>query len=124
MPLGQQPANAPPPHRVDVADGFGNEGPPRPRGIRHYFFLSELTVGCQPAPFWLGAAAITLIFSFLGFLASRLLLCSPLAMSISLGFAGYVGSAHPQSQIDAAGNAVTIKLGLRPGDSERKNGKG
>jgi hypothetical protein len=27
-----------------------------------------------------------LIFSFLGFLGSRLLLCCPLAMSISLGF--------------------------------------
>src|SRR4051795_13090293 len=52
---------------------------------RHYFFLPELRVGCHPAVFWLGAAAITLIFSFLGFLASRLPLCSPLAMSISLG---------------------------------------
>ena len=54
------------------------------RGVRHYFFLPEPKVGCQPAPFWLGAAAITLIFCFLGFLASRLLLCSPLAMSTSL----------------------------------------
>ena len=54
------------------------------RGVRHYFFLPEPKVGRQPAPFWLGAAAITLIFSFLGFLASRLLLCSPLAMSTSL----------------------------------------
>jgi hypothetical protein len=60
----------------------------------------------------------------LGFLLSRLLLCSPLAMSISLGFDGYVGIAYPQSPIDAAGNAVMIKLGLRPGDSERKNGTG
>src|SRR6266511_6198139 len=66
-------------------------GQPRSRGIRHYFFLPEPRVGCQPAPFWLGAAAITLIFSFLGFLVSRLLLCSPLAMSISLGFDGYAG---------------------------------
>src|SRR5438132_7575853 len=49
-----------------------------------YFFLPDAKVGCQPAVFWLGAAAITLIFSFLGFLASRLPLCSPLAMSISL----------------------------------------
>ena len=57
----------------------------RSRTIEHYFFLPEPKVGCQPAPFWLGAAAITLIFSFLGFLVSRLPLCSPLAMSISLG---------------------------------------
>src|SRR3954468_20169941 len=71
------------PHRLNVAEGFGNDGPPRPRGVRHYFFLPEPKVGCQPAPFWLGAAAMTLIFSFLGFLVSRLLLCSPLAMSIS-----------------------------------------
>jgi hypothetical protein len=53
-----------------------------------------------------------------------LLLCSPLAMSISLGFDGYVGIAYPQSPIDAAGNAVMVKLGLRAGDSERKNGTG
>jgi hypothetical protein len=45
-------------------------------------------------------------------------------MSISLGFDGYVGIAYPQSPIDTAGNAVMIKLGLRPGDSERKNGTG
>ena len=47
-----------------------------------YFLLSEAGVGCHAAAFWLGAAAITLIFGFLGFLASRLPLCSPLAMSI------------------------------------------
>jgi len=47
-----------------------------------YFLLSEARPGCHAA-FWLGAAAITLIFGFLGFLASRLPLCSPLAMSIS-----------------------------------------
>jgi hypothetical protein len=40
-----------------------------------YFFLSEARVGCHVAAFWLGAAAMDLIFSFLGFLASRLLLC-------------------------------------------------
>jgi len=63
-----------------------------------YFFLPEPKVGCQPAPapFWLGAAAITLILSFLGFLASRLLLYSPLAMSISLDFVGDVGTGYPQ----------------------------
>jgi hypothetical protein len=41
-----------------------------------YFFLPDPKFGCQPAaaPFWLGAAAMVLIFSFLGFLDSRLLL--------------------------------------------------
>jgi hypothetical protein len=41
-----------------------------------YFFLPDPNVGCQPAvaPFWLGAAAIVLTFSFFGFLDSRLLL--------------------------------------------------
>jgi hypothetical protein len=50
-----------------------------------YFFLPDPNVGCHPAaaPFWLGAPAIVLIFSFLGFFFSRLLLCSPLAMSTS-----------------------------------------
>jgi hypothetical protein len=50
-----------------------------------YFLLPSAKVGCHPAPFWLGVAAMTLIFFFLGFLASRLLLCWPLAMSISFG---------------------------------------
>ena len=50
-----------------------------------YFFLPEAKVGCHAEAFWLGAAAITLIFSFLGFLASRFPLCWRLAMSISLG---------------------------------------
>jgi len=40
-----------------------------------YFFLPEAKVGCQVEALRLGAAAITLFFSFLGFLASRLLLC-------------------------------------------------
>jgi hypothetical protein len=52
-----------------------------------YFFLSEAKVGCHAAAFRLGAAAIALIFSFFGFLVSRLPLCWPFAMSISLGFA-------------------------------------
>jgi len=39
-----------------------------------YFFLSEAKVGCYAEAFWLGAAAITLIFS-LGFLGSRFPLC-------------------------------------------------
>src|SRR5579883_469612 len=50
-----------------------------------YFFFPEPTFGCQPPIFWLGAAAIVLTFGFLGFLASRLPRCSPLAMSASLG---------------------------------------
>jgi hypothetical protein len=51
-----------------------------------YFFLPDSRFGCHPTaePFWLGAAAIVLIFSFLGFFFSRLLLCSPLATSTSL----------------------------------------
>jgi hypothetical protein len=49
-----------------------------------YFFLPEARDGCHAASFRLGAAAITLIFSFLGFLSSRLPLCWPLAISISL----------------------------------------
>jgi hypothetical protein len=53
--------------------------------LRHYFFFPEAKVGCHPAVFWLGAAAIVLIFSFFGFLDSRLPLFSPLAMPISLG---------------------------------------
>src|SRR5260221_14496852 len=62
----------------------------RPKGrkmltsIARYFFLPEPKVGCHPAVFWLGAAAMVLIFSFFGFLVSRLPFCSPLAMSISL----------------------------------------
>jgi hypothetical protein len=51
-----------------------------------YFFLPDEKVGCQVAVFWLGAAAMTLIFSFLGFLVSRLPRRSPLLlMLISIG---------------------------------------
>ena len=51
-----------------------------------YFFLPEPNSDCRfPTPFWLGAAAMVLILSFFGFLVSRLLRCSPLAMSLSLG---------------------------------------
>jgi len=51
-----------------------------------YFFLPDPNVGCQPAglPFWLGAAAIVLTFSFFGFFASRLPFCSPFAIPSSL----------------------------------------
>jgi hypothetical protein len=45
---------------------------------RRYFFFPEAKPGCQPAAFWLGAAAMTLIFSFLGFLVSRVPRRSPL----------------------------------------------
>ena|SRR5215475_5277364 len=41
----------------------------------NYFFLPEVKVGCQAEALGLGAAAITLFLSFLGFLVSRLLLC-------------------------------------------------
>ena len=58
-------------------------GPARPASTR-YFFLPEPKAGGHPPVFWLGAAAIVLIFSFLGFLASRLPFCSPLAIAISL----------------------------------------
>jgi hypothetical protein len=48
--------------------------------------LPDPNVGCQPAavPFWLGAAAIVLIFSFFGFFDSRLPFCSRLAIPSSL----------------------------------------
>src|SRR5579872_4359344 len=49
-----------------------------------YLFFAGPKSGCQAASFRLGCAAITLAFSFFGFLASRLLRCCPLAtMSIS-----------------------------------------
>jgi hypothetical protein len=51
-----------------------------------YLFLPEPKLGCHPAVFWLGAAAIVLIFSFFGFLASLLPFCSPLAMCIASCF--------------------------------------
>jgi hypothetical protein len=62
----------------------------RIRLFGRYFFLPAAKLGCHPAVFWLGAAAMVLIFSFLGFLASRLPFCSPLAMSISLGLMMYL----------------------------------
>jgi hypothetical protein len=65
--------------------GYPRLAQPSPRIDHFYFFLSEAKVGCHAAAFRLGAAAITLIFSFFGFLASRLPLCWPFAMSISLG---------------------------------------
>src|SRR4029077_1511247 len=48
------------------------------RSTGPYFLLSDPTLGCQRAavPFWLGAAAMVLVFFFFGFLASRLPFCS------------------------------------------------
>ena len=68
-------------HSEIDADEFGSDD-----ARSFYFFFPESKVGCHAVPFRLAAAAITLIFSFLGFLASRLPLCWPLAMSNSLGF--------------------------------------
>jgi hypothetical protein len=71
-----------------AAGGTGDDfraGIERAIASHFYFLLPSAKVGCHPAPFWLGAAAMTLTFFFLGFLASRLLLCWPLAMSISFG---------------------------------------
>ena len=48
-----------------------------------YFFLLEPTIGCKLPAFWLGAAAITLIVSFFGFLISRWPRRSPLDISLS-----------------------------------------
>jgi hypothetical protein len=47
--------------------------------VRFYFFLPDPKLGCQPAvaPFWLGAAAMVLTFSFFGFFDSRLPLAMP-----------------------------------------------
>src|SRR3954447_5694443 len=48
----------------------------RPRGTWRYFLLPK-PAASPPTPFWLGAAAIVLIFSFFGFFFSRLPFCSP-----------------------------------------------
>jgi hypothetical protein len=51
---------------------------------RYYFFLPEPKAACHSAPvFWLGAAAIVLIFSFLGFLAC------PIAFLIAFGHVNF-----------------------------------
>jgi hypothetical protein len=49
-----------------------------------YFFLSARMSGCHVPILRLGAAAITFGFSFVGFLASRLPFCWPLAMTSPL----------------------------------------
>jgi hypothetical protein len=50
-----------------------------------YFFLPSAKAGCHPAPFWLGAAAMTLIFFFLGFLAF------PIASLLTFGHVDLLG---------------------------------
>jgi hypothetical protein len=62
------------PRKPTIA-GHNLERPPRFNRFP-YFFLPDPKLGCHPAadPFWLGAAAIILTFSFFGFLDSRLLL--------------------------------------------------
>jgi hypothetical protein len=89
-------------------------------------FLFAGTQGRLPARTllaWRRGNDLDLLFlGFFGFPIASLLAFGH--VNLSLGFDGYVGIAYAQSPIDAAGNAVMIKLGLRPGDSERKNGTG
>jgi hypothetical protein len=61
------------------------------------------------AAFRLGAAAITLIFSFLSFLDSRLPLCWPFAISIPLGFEDRANGAQDWK----TGNAQLAGLSAR-----------
>ena len=85
-----------------------------------YFFLpDDPRVGCHAPAFWLGAAAIALIFSFLGFLASRLLLCWRLAMSTSLGLSAAVNNVSPgpgplhlvySSEAEVNGPTVSVRV--------------
>jgi len=112
----------------------------RHQRFRRYFFLPGAKLGCHAAAFWLGAAAMILIFSFLGFLTSRLPRCSPLAMSISLDLmlvgSWRLGRRHNRGRLcrTAAArtkrNSGTIRKrgdnpSLRPlaGNSERQNGR-
>src|SRR4029077_4810305 len=64
------------------------------RGERSpYFFFAGPKSGCHAASLRLGAAAITLVLSFFGFLASRLLRCCPLDMIfVSCGGSNEFGS--------------------------------
>src|SRR5438132_1386326 len=55
----------------------------RRRATRSIFKYRTGAEDRHAAAFWLGAASMVLISSFLGFLTSRLPRCSPLAMSIS-----------------------------------------
>src|SRR6478735_934248 len=70
---------------------------------RFYFCLVEPKVGCHAWSFRLGAAAIDLILSFFGFLASRLPFCWPFATWVSLGFENSAtwnaGTARSEDQL-------------------------
>jgi hypothetical protein len=86
-----------------------------------YFFFPDAKPGCHPAVFWLGAAAMVLIFCFLGFLVSRLPLCSPLAMSLSSGSSTLTGcqcridgvarSAAPNSRVQVIAGSACPDIG-------------
>src|ERR1700759_3911817 len=81
--------------------------------MRCYRFLPEPTFGFQSGPFWLGAAAIVFIFSFFGFLASRLPLCSPLAMSTPPGFLMFVHCPAVDAGFDRYFASVADRMRLR-----------
>jgi hypothetical protein len=70
---------------MNLTTGLPFAGPGTGLPNARYFFLPGEKVGCHVAVFWLGAAAMTLIFSFLGFLVSRLPRRSPLLMLVSVG---------------------------------------
>src|ERR1700744_789903 len=78
------------------------------------------------AAFRLGAAAITFIFSFLGFLASRLPLCWPFDMSIPLGFEDCANRARgwktPNQRIYPQVEARRDRILLRALSSDRAHG--
>ena len=70
-----------PPHLCALYDERCRDRPAHPDAPAtcHAYFLEELPVGAA-LPFWEGAAAIVLGFSFFGFLDSRLPRCSPFAI--------------------------------------------
>ena len=53
-------------------------------GTNYFFLVATEKSGCHVTILRLGAAAMTFGFSFFGFLASRLPLCWPLAIRVSL----------------------------------------
>jgi hypothetical protein len=77
------------PSACDLAGGL--DEPPGPLllffAARYFFLKSDRAMLSLTTEFLVdGAAAITFGFSFLGFLASRLLRCCPLAMAFALLF--------------------------------------
>lgn len=85
-----------------------------------YFFLVPDS-GCHAPIVRLGAAAITLGFSFLGFLASRLPLCWPLAMTSSLcsrnlaqSGAGRCRLVRPTPATACSSSAKSRPIGVEP----------